>query len=226
MKFIDYNKFLLKTISWDDIKEFSDEFHITQKSFLPFRPVINNSDNKIINSFIGLNAYSSLSYLESIKDKSENFTELVQTEYNSKIYSVIILYENGLRQDNCSYFTDFIKIILPEDFSGEHNVINVINKSKNLHHLFLSLLKEEVLLLMKYGCENFVFFGEQVWNQAIILYFLLIDSKIIKFIDSDYNYIEFLYNEKRISFIWENHYSRYKIEYTNKIIQMLQNKIV
>ncbi len=188
---------------------------------IPFLPVITRPDLPIRIAFIGLNAYCGNDNLEAIRQ--QNFTVWCQERYNSKIFTVIGLYESALQKNwgqHSSFFTNFIKVALPEDhFKDEGSIRELLNQSPELRSLYENLLRQEIHHLVENGCRVFISFG----NAASSHLRAVIDSSSDSNCSTVSGKIEkFIYSGKNCYLIPEKHYSRYGKKNTEELISELQ----
>ena len=160
IKFVDYGVNYSSIFSDVSFKEL-ELLHIDcEEKKIPFNPVVTAKTRRI--AFVGLNAYFGADYLEAFHES--NFTVWCQKRYNQKIFNVMDMYSMGASPSYMNngglYFTDFVKIVLPEShFTQEGAVKRLIASSPKLKTLFQSLLKKEIESLLSEQCRVFVCFG-------------------------------------------------------------------
>ena len=107
--------------------------------------------------------------------QTRNFIESYQKYYNSKLFTVLQLWRDGLPKtyftdDSTIYFSNFVKIVLREDFFKESKESEEVKKALTPSNcdetlaLFKQLAKQEVTELNNNGCCLFVCFGDVVYD--------------------------------------------------------------
>lgn len=184
--------------------------------FLLHRPIVTSENIKDIGiAFFGLNSYSDdLKYFSD----DTNFTVEVQNYYG-KLKSVIKNYEDKLHMESKSYYSNFYKIVLPENSFKKETGLN--NKNPNVVKLFKDMMIEEIKYLRSKYCKYFIFFGNKCWDLTTVVreYFLnknkMVSVKnevLIKVTDKDSDYY----------FVWEKHFSRFSYEASDKVLEWIK----
>jgi len=145
---------------------------------LPSNPVITKAGHPVRIAFFGLNAHSKDKDFKDFKEQP-NFTEWCQDKYNSKLFTVLQLWRDGLPKTyftdkSAIYFSNFVKIVLRETYFKEseevkkalcngESVKKALCNSETLK-LFKRLAEEEVTELSNNGCRLFICFGNIVYD--------------------------------------------------------------
>lgn len=167
-------------------------------------------------AFFGLNSYS-----DELSKFSEdtNFTVEVQ-EYYGKLKCVISKYEEQLNYVGQSYYSNFFKIVLPENsFKYETGLEGI---ESEIIKLFTDAMVDEInFLRSKYSCQYFIFFGNKCWDLTYDVRKKIINENtnlltknevLIKIIDKDSKYY----------FVWEKHFSRFSHEASEKVLEWMK----
>jgi hypothetical protein len=199
------------------------QLHIEQiERRIPFKPVVTNQRLPARLAFVGLNAYCSEDYREAVKQA--NFTVWCQARYNQKIFAVIEKYEilrlTADLGEGTSYFTDFVKVVLPDkQFKGTAGVVAVIKESEHLKSLFEDVLKQEIVGLAKEGCRAFICFGNEAsyyFEEALNNCLKVVCRPVADRIK------EFSLGEQRLFIVNDRHYAYYSKQTTDSLVSSLK----
>ena len=143
-------------------------FKVSNSEYLlPFNPVVTEINRQPSIAFFGYNAYCKDSGFSEAQQQ-QNFAEWCQDNYNTKLFSVLCLWQTALEQQSkrvAIYYTNFIKLVLREGyFARAQNVENVLAKSPESRKVFIEMAVSEVEHLKSVGCQTFICFGWAVYR--------------------------------------------------------------
>lgn len=167
---------------------------------LPFNPVTSCSVQPARIAFWGLNAYCRDEDYD-VAQKYKNFAEQFQSEYNSKLFSVMRFWQEGLASNYMAggsvYYSNFIKLVLRKTrFKKAVDAEHALRGCPKCLALFEEIALAELISLRDKGCKVFVCFGWAV--------FALMES---------------IASEAKVRLVREYHFSRYSRRHTECLIQ-------
>ncbi len=131
---------------------------------IPFLPVVTKPNVPIGMAFIGLNAYCGNDFREAVKQP--NFSAWCQDRYNPRLKIVMSNYEPIFNPSRAAYFTNYFKVVLPEDkFKSSADAMATLNDN-SLKTTFDRSLQLEIGRLSGQGCKVFVSFGNDSFNSV------------------------------------------------------------